>query len=121
MAKIRNLYAIGCRGQKENHKKNDTYGRKRENRRIFDLQTNHKTMKTIKTPTHNFITLFDNSLSINLTNGKITATGFGAQWLRLEECSISDLDASGLADISSQIVRQHGACVAAKFNQFSEN
>ena len=113
--------ASGVNAQKENHKKNDYNGRKRENRRIFDLQTNHKTMKTIKTPTHNFITLFDNSLSINLTNGKITATGFGAQWLRLEECSISDLDACGLADISSQIVRQHGACVAAKFNQFSEN
>jgi hypothetical protein len=66
---------------------------------------------------HKFISLFDNSLKINLTTGKITATGFGAQWLRFEECSISDFDAAGLSDISNQIVRQHGACVAIKFNQ----
>ena len=111
----------GVGPKKKIHKKMTTMVANRYSHCIFDLQTNHKTMKTIKTPTHNFITLFDNSLSINLTNGKITATGFGAQWLRLEECSISDLDACGLADISSQIVRQHGACVAAKFNQFSGN
>jgi hypothetical protein len=34
--------ASGVNAQKENHKKNDYNGRKRENRRIFDLQTNHK-------------------------------------------------------------------------------
>jgi hypothetical protein len=44
MAKIRNLYRIGCNPPKENHKKNDYNGRKSKNRRIFDLQTNPKTM-----------------------------------------------------------------------------
>ena len=44
MAKNGNLYRIGCRDKKKFHKKNDYNGRKRKNRRIFDLQTNHKTM-----------------------------------------------------------------------------
>jgi len=36
------IYTLsGVNAQKENHKKNDNNGRKRENRRIFDLQTNH--------------------------------------------------------------------------------
>ena len=33
-------------------KKNDHNGRKRENRRIFDLQTNHKTTKKMETITN---------------------------------------------------------------------
>ena len=52
-----NLYLIGCiygeiwefiphrvQGLKKVSQKNDTSSRKRKNRRIFDLQTNHKTM-----------------------------------------------------------------------------
>jgi hypothetical protein len=73
-------------------------------------------MKTIQTPTQNIITLFDGSLTINLTNGKITANGFGAQWLRFQECSISDLSDADIADIKAQIVSQHGSLVSGIFN-----
>jgi hypothetical protein len=42
MPKIRNLYRIGGKCPKrKSQKKNDYNGRKRKNRRIFDLQTKH--------------------------------------------------------------------------------